>query len=210
MLDIIKSGGWLMFPILLCSVVALAIVAERFWTLRSRRLAPPGLVTQVREMVTKGGVDGARVRQLAGQSPLGRILATGLVNARHGREIMKESIVEEASMVVHDLEKFLNTLGTVAAITPMLGLLGTVVGMIDVFTAIMVNGAGNTAELAGGISKALITTAAGLSVAIPAMFFHRFFVRRVDEITVEMEQQAVHLVDLMHGERAEAPGRRKA
>ena len=209
MLEIIKSGGWLMFPILLCSVVALAIVAERFWTLRSGRLAPPGLIKQVQSMVTKGGLDNSRLQQLASQSPLGRILATGLVNARHGRDIMKESIVEEAGMVVHELERFLNTLGTVAAITPMLGLLGTVVGMIDVFTAIMVNGAGNTAELAGGISKALITTAAGLSVAIPAMFFHRFFVRKVDEITINMEQQAVHLVDLMHGERAEAPARRK-
>ena len=209
MLEIIKSGGWLMFPILLCSVVALAIVAERFWTLRNRRLAPPGLIKQVQALVSKRGMDQARLQQLATQSPLGRILATGLLNARHGREIMKESIVEEASLVVHELERFLNTLGTVAAITPMLGLLGTVVGMIDVFTAIMVNGAGNTAELAGGISKALITTAAGLSVAIPAMFFHRFFVRKVDEITVNMEQQAVHLVDLMHGERAEAPARRK-
>ena len=208
-MEIIKSGGWLLFPILLCSVVALAIVAERFWTLRSGRLAPPGLIKQVQSMVTKGGLDNSRLQQLASQSPLGRILATGLVNARHGRDIMKESIVEEAGMVVHELERFLNTLGTVAAITPMLGLLGTVVGMIDVFTAIMVNGAGNTAELAGGISKALITTAAGLSVAIPAMFFHRFFVRKVDEITINMEQQAVHLVDLMHGERAEAPARRK-
>lgn len=209
MLEIIKSGGWLMFPILLCSVVALAIVAERFWTLRSGRLAPAGLIKQVQATISKGGLDTARLQQLASQSPLGRILATGLVNARHGRDIMKESIVEEAGMVVHELERFLNTLGTVAAITPMLGLLGTVVGMIDVFTAIMVNGAGNTAQLAGGISKALITTAAGLSVAIPAMFFHRFFVRKVDEITVEMEQQAVHLVDLVHGERAEAPARKK-
>lgn len=205
MLDIIKSGGLLMLPILLCSIVALAIVAERFWTLRRSRLAPPELIQKVEAIIGKGKLPMEKLQQLAQESPLGRILATGLVNARHGRDIMKESIVEEASVVVHELERFLNTLGTVAAITPMLGLLGTVVGMIDVFTAIMVNGAGNTGELAGGISKALITTAAGLSVAIPAMFFHRFFVRRVDEITVDMEQQAIHLVDLMHGERAKSP-----
>lgn len=210
MLEIIKSGGWLMFPILLCSVVALAIVAERFWTLRRGRLAPAGLLQQVRKMMGKGKMDNKQLSALAEQSPLGRILAVGLVNASHGREIMKESIEEEAGQVVHELERFLNTLGTVAAITPMLGLLGTVVGMIDVFTAIMVNGAGNTAELAGGISKALITTATGLSVAIPAMFFHRFFVRRVDEITVAMEQQAIHLVDIVHGDRTDAPARSKA
>ena len=145
------------------------------------------------------------LQQLANDSPLGRILATGLANAGKGRDIMKESIEEVASQVVHDLERVLNTLGTVAAITPMLGLLGTVVGMIDVFSAIMLHGAGDAALLAGGISKALITTAAGLSVAIPAMFFHRFFVRRVEEITVAMEQQAIYLVDIFHGDRVEAP-----
>ncbi|MFN3712900.1 MAG: MotA/TolQ/ExbB proton channel family protein [Alcanivoracaceae bacterium] len=205
MLEIIQSGGWLMLPILICSLVAMGIVSERFWTLRRERLAPPGLVGRVQGMVKKGALDQAQLQQLASDSPLGRILATGLANARHGRDIMKESIEEVAAQVVHDLERFLNTLGTVAAITPMLGLLGTVVGMIDVFSAIMLHGAGDTALLAGGISKALITTAAGLSVAIPAMFFHRFFVRRVEEITIAMEQQAIHLVDLFHGDRAEIP-----
>jgi biopolymer transport protein ExbB len=195
----------LMLPILICSLVAMGIVCERFWTLRRERLAPAGLVGRVQGMVKKGSLDQAQLQQLASDSPLGRILATGLANARHGRDIMKESIEEVAAQVVHDLERFLNTLGTVAAITPMLGLLGTVVGMIDVFSAIMLHGAGDTALLAGGISKALITTAAGLSVAIPAMFFHRFFVRRVEEITVAMEQQAIHLVDLFHGDRAETP-----
>lgn len=205
MLEILKSGGWLMLPIVLCSIVAAAIVAERFWTLRMGRLAPAGLIDQVRQWLSQGKLDATRLQGLTDSSPLGRILATGLVNSRRSREIMKESIEEVAAQVVHDLERFLNTLGTIAAITPMLGLLGTVVGMIDVFTSIMVNGAGNTALLAGGISKALITTAAGLTVAIPAMFFHRFFVRRVDEITVTMEQQAIHLVDFVHGDRAETP-----
>ncbi len=209
MLDILKSGGWLMFPIVLCSILAAAIVAERFWTLRLSRLAPPGLLNQVRGWLAKGKLDSNQLNALAANSALGRILATGLVNAGNGRDIMKESIEEVAGQVVHELERFLNTLGTIAAITPMLGLLGTVVGMIDVFTAIMEHGAGNTALLAGGISKALITTAAGLTVAIPAIFFHRFFVRRVDEITVGMEQQAVHLVDLVHGDRKETPRGKK-
>lgn len=205
MFEILKSGGWLMLPIVLCSVVALAIIAERFWTLRRHRLAPPGLADDVRKWMSEGKLDNRQLRVLADGSPLGRILATGLVNARHGRDIMKESIQEVAAQVVHELERFLNTLGTIAAIAPMLGLLGTVMGMIEVFSAILSHGAGNTALLAGGISTALITTAAGLAVAIPAMFFHRFFVRRVDEITVAMEQQAVRLVDAVHGERAEAP-----
>lgn len=205
MLEIVQSGGWLMLPILICSLVAMAIVGERFWTLRRSRLAPEGLVGRVQASLKKSSPDRAMLQQLASDSPLGRILATGLANAGKGRDIMKESIEEVASQVVHDLERFLNTLGTVAAITPMLGLLGTVVGMIDVFSAIMLHGAGDAALLAGGISKALITTAAGLSVAIPAMFFHRFFVRRVEEITVAMEQQAISLVDMFHGDRVEAP-----
>ena len=205
MLEIVQSGGWLMLPILICSLVAMAIVGERFWTLRRSRLAPEGLVGRVQASLKKTSPDRAMLQQLANDSPLGRILATGLANAGKGRDIMKESIEEVASQVVHDLERFLNTLGTVAAITPMLGLLGTVVGMSDVFSAIMLHGAGDAALLAGGISKALITTAAGLSVAIPAMFFHRFFVRRVEEITVAMEQQAIYLVDIFHGDRVEAP-----
>jgi biopolymer transport protein ExbB len=204
-LEIVQSGGWLMLPILICSLVAMGIVGERFWTLRRSRLAPEGLIGRVQASLKKSAPDKAMLQQLASDSPLGRILATGLANAGQGRDIMKESIEQVASQVVHDLERFLNTLGTVAAITPMLGLLGTVVGMIDVFSAIMLHGAGDAALLAGGISKALITTAAGLSVAIPAMFFHRFFVRRVEEITVAMEQQAIYLVDIFHGDRVEAP-----
>lgn len=205
MLELIKSGGWLMLPILLCSAVALAIVAERFWTLRPARLAPPNLLPEIRQWLKRGGPDRQQLNTLREHSPLGRILAAGLANAGHGRDIMKESIQETATQVVHELERFLNTLGTIAAITPLLGLLGTVIGMIDVFSAIMIHGTGDASRLAGGISQALITTASGLTVAIPAIFFHRFFMRRVDEVTLSLEQQAVHLVDLVHGNREDAP-----
>ncbi len=135
-------------------------------------------------------------------SPLGRILAGGLINAKHGREIMKESIEHEASQVIHELERFLNPpLGTIATITPLLGLLGTVIGMIKVFAEIQLAGVGNAGNLAGGISEALITTAAGLSVAIPALICHRYFIRRVDELVVNMEQEAIKLVEVVHGDR---------
>lgn len=198
----------MMLPILVCSAVALAIVGERFWTLRPAKLAPPNLLPEIRKWLARDSIDRKRLNLLRDHSPLGRILAAGLVNSAHGREIMKESIEEAATQVVHDLERFLSTLGSIAAIAPLLGLLGTVIGMIDVFTAIMVHGTGDAARLAGGISQALITTAAGLTVAIPAIFFHRFFMRRVDEITVSLEQQAVHLVDLIHGDREDEPEKR--
>ncbi len=205
MWELISAGGWLMLPIILSSVVALAIVFERLWALRSSRVAPPNLLGQVWRWIKEGQLDAARLKSLRADSPLGEILAAGLANTRHGREIMKESIQEAATKVIHELERYLNTLGTVAAITPLLGLLGTVIGMIDVFTAVMVQGTGNTAVLAGGISKALITTAAGLTVAIPALFFHRFFVRRVDELVVAMEQEATKLVEVVQGNREAEP-----
>ena len=195
----------MMLPILICSVVALAIVVERFWTLQPAKLAPANTLKDVQGMLKKGRLKQQQLQALSDASPLGRILAVGLVNARHGRDIMKESIQEAATGVIHDLEKFLSTLGSIAAITPLLGLLGTVIGMIDVFAAIMLHGTGDAALLAGGISKALLTTAAGLIVAIPAIFFHRFFVRRVEEITVQLEQSAVHVVDLVHGDREAEP-----
>lgn len=207
MQEFVISGGWMMLPILLCSAVALAIVVERFWTLRPARLAPPDLLERVQRRWQQGKLDQRYIASLREQSPLGQILATGLLNASRGRDIMKESIQETAAQVVHELERFLNTLGTIAAITPLLGLLGTVIGMIDVFSAIMIHGTGDASRLAGGISQALITTASGLTVAIPAIFFHRFFLRRVDEITISMEQASIHLVDLVHGGRREGGGR---
>ncbi|GGI95104.1 MotA/TolQ/ExbB proton channel family protein [Halopseudomonas pertucinogena] len=204
MWELIKAGGWLMLPIILSSVVAAAIVLERLWTLRSARVAPPNLVGQAWRWIKEGQLDANRLKSLRADSPLGEVLAAGLANARHGREVMKEAIQEAASKVIHELERYLSTLGTIAAVSPLLGLLGTVIGMIDVFNAVMLQGTGNTAVLAGGISKALITTAAGLTVAIPALFFHRFLVRRVDELVVAMEQEATRLVEVVQGQREPA------
>ena len=201
MFELVKSGGWLMVPILLSSVIAMAIIFERLWTLRASRIAPKNTLTQVWKWVKNHNLDNKKLDQLRAASPLGEILAAGLSNARSGREIMKESIEEQAGKVIHDLERYLNTLGTIAAIAPLLGLLGTVIGMIDVFTVLVVEGTGNAGVLAGGISKALITTAAGLTVAIPALIFHRYFTRRIDELVVTMEQDAIKLVEVLQGDR---------
>ena len=201
MVEIIKAGGWLMLPIILCSIVAIAIVIERFWTLSAARIAPRYTLGQVWTWIKNNELDAAHLRELKLSSPLGQILAAGLVNARHGRATMTVSIEQAASQVVHELERYLNTLGTIAAITPLLGLLGTVLGMIEVFTQIMVRGSGNTEALAGGISQALITTAAGLSVAIPAYMFHRMFMRRVDSLVLNLEQESIKLVDALHSDR---------
>ena len=199
--ELIKAGGLLMLPIVLCSMLATAIVIERLWSLRREKVAPKNLLPQVWKWFKDGELNSDKLKELRRNSPLGEVMAAGLANARHGREIMKESINEAASKVIHEMERYLNALGTVAAIAPLLGLLGTVIGMIDVFTVIMLEGSGNAAILAGGISKALVTTAAGLSVAIPAVIFHRYLVRRVDELVVTMEQDATRLVEVVQGER---------
>ena len=203
MFEIIRAGGWLMLPILTCSVVALAIVVERFWALRRKRVVPSGLVTQVKTWARQHQLDDAHINAIGSNSPLGRVLAAGLVNRGHPREIMKESIEDVGRHVVLDLERFLNTLGTIAVISPLLGLLGTVFGMINVFNAITVHGTGNAAILADGISQALITTAAGLSVAIPTLVFTRYFHGRIDELVVSMEQEALKMVEVLHGDREE-------
>lgn len=203
MLDIIQSGGWLMVPILLCSIVAAAISVERLWSLQRGRITPKNLLAEVWNANKDKEPDPQAIRDLRGSSPLGQVFAAGLSNARRGRDIMKESMEESAGQVSHDLERYLTALGIIASIAPLLGLLGTVVGMIQVFSVMLLEGAGNANVLAGGISKALITTAAGLSVAIPALIFHRFFQRRVDELMVSMEQEASKLVDIMHGGQEE-------
>jgi biopolymer transport protein ExbB len=200
-LDLLKPGGMIMFPLVLCSVLALAIIIERFWTLRISRLAPKSLVQDLWAAIKKKELNARKLKELKEAAPLGRILAAGLANAKHGRDIMKESIQEEASHVVHEMERFLTALGTIAVITPLLGLLGTVIGMIKVFAQLQLEGAGNAAALAGGISEALITTAAGMTVAIPALIFHRYFLRRVDEIVVNLEQESLRLVEVVHGDR---------
>mgnify|MGYP005843036353 FL=1 len=201
MFELLKAGGILMVPILACSIIALAIILERFYTLRPSRVTPQQTVNELWRWIKKKELNARKLKALQGSSPLGRILAGGLMNAKHGREIMKESIEHEASQVIHDLERFLNPLGTIATIAPLLGLLGTVIGMIKVFAEIQLAGVGNAGNLAGGISEALITTASGLSVAIPALICHRYFIRRVDELVVGMEQEAIKLVEVVHGDR---------
>jgi biopolymer transport protein ExbB len=199
--EFIKAGGWLMLPIVACSIAALAITLERLWTLRKQAVVPEGLMNDVFQKFQRGLLTQDYLVRLQRGSPLGRILATGVVNHQRTREVMKESIEEEGRQVVHGLERYLNTLGMIIAISPLLGLLGTVIGMIEVFAAIVSAGVGNPGVLAGGISKALITTAAGLSVAIPALVFHRYLVSKVDRLALEMERQAIKLVEVMHGER---------
>jgi len=200
-LELIKAGGFIMWPLLLCSIIALAISAERFWSLQAKRVTPKNLVAQVWQWDKVGHLDAKRIQDLRVASPLGRVLAAGLLNRHHEREVMKESIEEVGRHVAHDLDRFLNTLGTIASITPLLGLLGTVIGMIKVFAVITAQGVGDPAVLAGGISEALITTAAGLTVAIPSLMFYRFFRGRVDELIVSMEQEAIKMVEVMHGQR---------
>lgn len=200
-LDALVAGGLLMLPILGCSLVATVIIIERLWSLRISRIAPSGLGQQVCELINQGQVN---LYWLESHSPLGALLAAGLRNARLGHDQVRARLQEAASAVIHDMERYLSPLGTIASITPLIGLLGTVVGMIKVFAVIVsANGVERTADLAGGISQALVTTAAGLTVAIPALMFHRYFQRRVEEITVRMEEQAGQVADYLahhHGE----------
>ena len=189
-----------MFPILACSVVALAIIAERFWTLRPERIAPDDLVVDVWRLAQAGELTAKRVTQIREGSALGRILASGL-SARHlHRTRVKENIEDVGRHVVHELEKYLNTLGTIASITPLLGLLGTVIGMIKVFAVITTQGVGDPAVLAGGISEALITTATGITVAIPSLLFYRHFRGRVDGLVITMEQEALKMLEALQFE----------
>ena len=207
MLEFIKAGGWMMLPILACSIAASAIIVERFWSLQRRRITPGNLVAQVWQWQRSGVLDDKRIQTLRSASPLGRVLAAGLVNREHDRVVMKDSIEEVGRHVMFELERYLNSLGTIAAISPLLGLLGTVIGMIKVFAAITAQGVNDASVLAGGISEALITTAAGLSVAIPTLMFYRYFLGVVEGYVVAMEQEALKLVEVLHGEREqEDPG----
>jgi biopolymer transport protein ExbB len=194
-LEIIIAGGWLMAPIILCSILALTIITERFWTLRRSKAVPRGIGEQVKEWAARHELDRRHIEQLRSESALGRVLAAALINRHRSRDLIKEAVEDTGRHVVHELERFLNTLGTIAGISPLLGLLGTVIGMIKVFSAILVHGVGNANELAGGISEALITTAAGLTVAIPSFFFYRYFKGRVEEYVVSMEEQAINLIE---------------
>ena len=195
MLEIIRQGGWLMLPILACSAIAMGIVLERFWTLRRKVVNPPDLGEQVQSWALSRKLENSHVEALSENSALGRVLAAALRNRTRTRDIVKEAVEDTGRHVVHDLERYLNTLGTIAGITPLMGLLGTVIGMIKVFSSILVHGVGDANQLAGGISQALVTTAAGLFVAIPAYLFYRFFKGRVEELVVDMEEQALSLID---------------
>jgi len=204
MFEFFEKGGLMLLPIVLCSIVALGIIVERFWSLKRNKILPPDLVPQVWKLSREEKLDAMAIRRLKVGSPLGAILAAGLSNSRFGREIMKESIEEVGRQVAHDLERYLTALGTISAITPLLGLLGTVVGMIKVFSAIMSQGVGDPSVLAGGISEALITTAAGLAVAIPSLMFHRYFEGRVDDLVLNMEEESLKLIEMIHGEREDS------
>jgi biopolymer transport protein ExbB len=194
-LEILMAGGWAMLPILISSAVALAIILERFWSLRRSAVIPPGLGDEVREWARARKIDPEHLNMLSTNSPLGELMAAALSVRNRPREIIKERVEDTGRHVVHRLERFLNTLGTIALIGPLLGLLGTVFGLIKMFFAVMISGVGDPMKMAGGIGEALVCTAAGLCVAIPAYVFHRYFRGRVSDLVVEMERQVFLLTD---------------
>ena len=201
MWSIIQAAGWPIWPLIIASIIALALILERLWSLRQSVVAPAGMVDHVLVEFRHTGVTQDLVTRTGEQGPLGRILAAGLANVKSPRPVMKEAIEEVGRVVTHDLERFLTTLGTIAAMSPLLGLFGTVIGMIEIFGSQGSTGS-NPIQLAQGISIALYNTAMGLIVAIPSMIFYRHFRAKVDALVVEMEQQAIKLVDFAHNERA--------
>jgi biopolymer transport protein ExbB len=197
---IIEAAGWPIFPLILASVIAVAIIIERAYSLRTQEVAPATLLPETIKVYQERGVPAELLKQLTESSPLGRIFATALKNAGNSREVMKESIEESGRAVTHELDRFLTSLGTIASMAPLLGLLGTVIGMIEIFGA-QTGGGTNPGQLAHGISIALYNTAFGLIVAIPAMIAYRFFRSKVESLVVDMEQQAIKLVEIVHGDR---------
>jgi len=199
--SLIQAAGWPIWLLIFASVIALALILERLWSLRQSVVAPEGLVEKVLAEYKQSGLTTELLTRTARRGPVGRVLAAGLANVKSSRPVMKEAIEEVGHLVAHDLERFLTTLGTIAAMSPLLGLFGTVVGMIEIFGSQTAAGS-NPILLAHGISVALYNTAFGLIVAIPSMIFYRHFRAKVDSLTLEMEQQATKLVELAHGERA--------
>src|ERR1700689_1536876 len=195
MWEIVQAGGALMWPIILCSIVAAAIVLERLWTLQDRRVLPPDLTRKGWKLVEANQINDKVIAALEQNSPLGKLLAAGLANRHRPREVLMERLEDAGRHVVHELERFLNTLGTIAGIAPLLGLLGTVTGIIHSFNAIQAGGMGDPRALSGGIAEALIATAAGRGVAIPSLFAYRYLRGRVERIVVEMEKDSVRLAD---------------
>lgn len=200
MFSIVQAAGWPIWPLILCSIIALAIIGERLWSLRQNIVMPRELLAQVVQEYRQNGVNSQMISRLAGHSPLGQILAAGLRNDKTSAAVMKEAIEEAGRAVAIDLERFLTSLGTISAIAPLLGLFGTVVGMIEIFGSQTPQG-GNPLVLAHGISIALYNTAFGLVVAVPSMIFYRYFRTKVDTLLVDMELQAIKLVEIVHGER---------
>lgn len=200
MLSIIQAAGWPIWPLIIASVVSLAIIGERMWSLNSSLVAPKTLLPKVQEWLAQGGVNDEMLANLERHSPLGRLFSAGLRNVSSSREMMQEAIEDSGRAVTHELERFLTALGTIASISPLLGLLGTVIGMVEIFGALTPTG-GSPAQLAHGISVALYNTAMGLIVAIPSMIFYRYFRAKVDTLVMEMEQESIKLVDMVHGDR---------
>ena len=201
MFAIIQAAGWPIWPLLLASILAVAFIIERSIALRRSKVVPEGLLQSIVAEYRQGGATEEMIARVAKHSPLGRVLSAGLRNVKSSREAMKEAIEEAGRGVAHDLERFLTSLGTIASIAPLMGLFGTVVGMIEIFGSTTAAGS-NPQQLAHGISVALYNTGFGLLIAIPAMIFYRHFRALVDSLVVEMEQQAIKLVEMAHGQRA--------
>jgi len=199
--SLIQAAGWPIWPLIIASVIALAIIAERLWSLRDSMVMPKGLLTQAVQEYRQNGASAASLTKLADGSPLGQVLAAGIKNIKSSPVVMKESIEEAGRAVAANLERFLTTLGTIAAVSPLLGLFGTVVGMIEIFGASSPTGNSNPTQLAHGISIALYNTAMGLVVAIPSMIFYRHFRGKVDNLLLDMEMQGTKLVEILHGDR---------
>lgn len=204
MFEIVKAGGIMMAPIILASIIAAAITLERLWTLQPQRVLPAELTEKVWRWVEQRQIQDKHIFALQQNSPLGKILAAGLANRHRDRAIIKESIEDTGRHVVHELDRFIGALGTIASLSPLMGLLGTVLGMIRTFDAITSEGIGNPAALAGGIAEALITTAAGLTVAIPALIGYKYLRGRVERLVVQMEKEAIKLVQAMEGQALSA------
>ena len=200
MWEIIKAAGWPIWPLIIASVVALAIIGERFFALRRDVVAPSNLLPEVQKWLGQGGVTKETLNKLEQHSPLGQIFASALVNAKNSREVTKEAIEETGRAVAHQLERYLPILGTIATVAPLLGLLGTVIGMVELFGS-FTNSGHDVAQFARGISVALYNTATGIVVAVPAMIAYRYFRSKVDDLLVDMEQQAIKLVEILHGQR---------
>ena len=200
MIEIIKAAGWPIYPLILASIIALAIIGERLWALRANVVAPSELLPEVQKWLAQGGITKDTLVRLEQHSLLGEIFASALSNSNASREVIKEAIEESGRGVAHKLERYLTTLGTIATVSPLLGLLGTVIGMVELFGAFTSTGH-DVAQFARGISVALYNTAGGIVVAVPAMIFYRYFRGQVDGLIVEMEQQAVKLVEIIQGQR---------